>query len=436
MAQSCVVLTFGYGRTRAGAVGGHGDFGIEPVGTDVGPLRTSDAMLVAYKMESRPRTQTYDLATTQDHWAIDELGRQETEERSYKLIREGTLALLEETPGFTEAKGPHVPPLEHSTLWKEPMEKIADEGLEFVPQWGMSIDLSKCTGCNACVIACQSENNVPIVGKEQVANSREMHWMRIDRYFQGSVDNADVVREPLMCMHCETAPCEQVCPVAATVHTEEGINAMAYNRCIGTRYCANNCPFKVRRFNYFNYNGDVGVGYGIDAYPSNIESANRKLQQLVLNPEVTVRGRGVMEKCTYCIQRVEAGKINARKEGRLIQDGDVKTACQTACPTRAIEFGNIADSTSKVAQARIDVRTYGMLPQLRVKPRTTYMSRIRNTHPLLMTSKQLDDLEHLHEHLHHHGDEAHGDEPHDENHGGEHQGEASKHKAEAGGDGH
>lgn len=420
MAHACVVLPCGYGRTRVGAIGGHADWEFDSVGTDVRPLRTSDAMLVAYKIESRPRShETYELATTQDHWAIDELGRDETEKRSFKLIREGTLALLEKTPGFTEAKGPHVPDLAHATLWKEPIEEIIDQKNEYVPQWGMSVDLSKCTGCNACVIACQSENNVPIVGKEQVSLSREMHWMRLDRYFQGTEDNADVVQEPLMCMHCETAPCEQVCPVAATVHTNEGINAMAYNRCIGTRYCANNCPFKVRRFNYFNFNEDVGVGYGINAYQSNIESANRKLQQLVLNPEVTVRGRGVMEKCTYCIQRVEAGKIQARKEGRMIQDGDVKTACQTACPTRAIEFGNIADATSKVAVARGDIRSYGMLPQLRVKPRTTYMSRIRNVHPRLMTSKQVYDLQHLHEHIHHghddhddHGDDSHSDDPH------------------------
>ncbi|WP_153556451.1 TAT-variant-translocated molybdopterin oxidoreductase [Roseimaritima sediminicola] len=425
MAHGCTVLAYGYGRTRAGAIGGFKDMDLPSVGTDVRPLRTSDSMLVAYNMESRPRTDEYELATTQDHWAIDELGREEAEERSYKLIREGTLALLEKTPQFTAAKAPHVPDYDHTKLWeKEPMEALQEAPeLDFVPQWGMSVDLTKCTGCNACVIACQSENNVPIVGKDQVLDSREMHWMRIDRYFQGNEDNADVVQEPLMCMHCETAPCEQVCPVAATVHTNEGINAMAYNRCIGTRYCANNCPFKVRRFNYFNFNSEVGVGYGIDAFPGSIESANRKLQQLVLNPEVTVRGRGVMEKCTYCIQRVEAAKIDARKEGRAIRDGDVKTACQTACPTRAIEFGNIADPHSKVAQAREDVRTYGMLPQLRVKPRTTYMSRIRNTPPLLMTTAQISDLNTLHEKLHHHGDhgeshDEHADDHHD--HEGDH----------------
>lgn len=284
----------------------------------------------------------------------------------------------------------------------------------------MAIDLSKCIGCNACVIACQSENNVPIVGKEQVMMGREMHWIRIDRYFQGNEDNADVVQEPMLCQHCETAPCEQVCPVAATVHTDEGINAMAYNRCIGTRYCANNCPYKVRRFNYFNWNEAVGVGYGIDAYQGNIENANRKLQQLVLNPEVTVRGRGVMEKCTYCVQRVEAGKIEARKDGgRPIRDGDVKTACQTACPTQAINFGNIQDTESRVYADRKDPRNYAMLDQLNLSPRTTYLARITNPHIRLMTAKQLLDLRVLPEKAAHHA--GHGGHHDDEHHdGGDH----------------
>ncbi len=227
-------------------------------------------------------------------------------------------------------------------------------------------------------------------------------------------------------MHCETAPCEQVCPVAATVHTDEGINAMAYNRCIGTRYCANNCPFKVRRFNYFNYNTEVGVGYGIDAYPGTIESANRKLQALVLNPEVTVRGRGVMEKCTYCVQRVEKAKIEARKDGgRPIKDGDVITACQSACPTSAIDFGNVADPHSNVSKKHADVRSYGMLGQLNVKPRTEYLARVRNPHQRLMTRVQLTDLAEL-KAPHHgahaghgddgHADDGHGDQADDQNH--------------------
>ena len=389
-APGVVSVAFGYGRTRAGVVGGLADKDIDSIGVDVRPLRTADAMRFTVA-KGRPRFDEYELVTTQDHWAIDELGRDETIDRSFKLIREGTTALLEKLPEFADAKGPHVPAVgPDGSLWEEPLNFIEEHGKPFIPQWGMSVDLTKCLGCNACVIACQAENNVPVVGKEQVSNSREMHWLRIDRYFQADIsddvpeselaDNADVVQEPVACMHCETAPCEQVCPVAATVHTNEGINAMAYNRCIGTRYCANNCPYKVRRFNYFNYNQDVGVGYGWSGFPAHIEKANRKLQQLVLNDDVTVRGRGVMEKCTYCTQRVEAAKINARRinDGRVV-DGDVVTACQAACPTGAIEFGNIADKNSRVSKAKEDPRTYGMLEQLNVKPRTSYMARIRNT---------------------------------------------------------
>ncbi|QDT06732.1 Tetrathionate reductase subunit B precursor [Rubripirellula lacrimiformis] len=413
LAPGVVVATIGYGRTRAGMVGGSLAKDVPIVGIDVSPLRSIDSMQVAYGVEGRPRYEDTEIATTQDHWAIDEGGRNETQQRSFTLVREGTTALLEKVPEFAESKGPHVPKVGRAgSPWDEPINTIQIEKPD-LPQWGMSIDLTKCIGCNACVVACQSENNVPIVGREQVLNSREMHWIRIDRYFQGDEDNADVVQEPVACMHCETAPCEQVCPVAATVHTDEGLNAMAYNRCIGTRYCANNCPFKVRRFNYFNYNSDVGVGYGVDAYPSNIESANRKLQALVMNPDVTVRGRGVMEKCTYCVQRIEKGKITARKEDRRIQDGDIVTACQSACPTRAIDFGDIQDPNSVVSKKRADVRSYGMLGQLNVKPRTEYLARVRNTPKRLMTAAQLNDLATLK--APHHGDhdsEGHGHDGH------------------------
>ncbi len=415
MAPGVVQVAIGYGRSRAGVVGGLEQDGIAVVGTNVAPIRTRDAMLTAYNVEARPRYSEYAMAATQDHWAIDERGQNETESRSFTLVREGSIALFDKMPNFAEAKGPHVPKVgREGSLGKEPIASIEIEQ-PFLPQWGMAVDLSKCIGCNACVVACQSENNVPIVGKEQVANSREMHWLRVDRYFQGDADNADVVQQPVACMHCETAPCEQVCPVAATVHTPEGINAMAYNRCIGTRYCANNCPFKVRRFNYFNFNGDVGVGYGIDAYPKSIENANRKLQALVLNPDVTVRGRGVMEKCTYCVQRVEHAKIEARKDGgRAIRDGEVITACQSACPTRAIEFGNVADPSSKVSQQHADARAYGMLEQLNVKPRTEYLARVRNTPARLMTRAQLVDLLELKAPHHGHGGDHH--ETHHDDH--------------------
>jgi len=428
-APAVVTVAFGYGRTRVGAVGGSSADGIESVGTDVSPLRTSDSFSIAYGVQARPRFDKYKLSTTQDHWAIDERGRDEAEERSFTLIREGTVALMEKVPEFAEAKGPHVPQIGTGSPWKEPMERIMEERPE-LPQWGMAIDLNKCIGCNACVVACQSENNVPIVGKEQVANSREMHWLRIDRYFQGDKENANIVQQPVACMHCETAPCEQVCPVAATVHTDEGLNAMAYNRCIGTRYCANNCPFKVRRFNYFNYNKDIGVGYGIDAYPNSIENANRKLQALVLNPEVTVRGRGVMEKCTYCVQRIEKAKINARVEGgRPIADGEIVTACQSACPTRAIEFGNVSDPNSVVAKKHADKRSYGMLGQLNVKPRTEYLARVTNPHPRLMTSFQLEQLATLEAPHHGHGHDGHGhdDHGHDDHGHGDHGHQADEH---------
>lgn len=415
-APGVVTVPIGYGRTRAGMVGGLENEDVPPVGTDVSPIRVRGAMLTAYEMEARPRYTEYELASTQDHWTIDELGREEAESRSFTLVREGTTALMNKVPEFAEAKGPHVPEVGATgSLWREPMNEIEEEYPQ-LPQWGMAIDLTKCVGCNACVIACQSENNVPVVGKEQVAKSREMHWLRIDRYFQGDEENADVVQQPMACVHCETAPCESVCPVAATLHTDDGINAMAYNRCIGTRYCSNNCPYKVRRFNFFNYNENVGTGYGIDAFQPSIETANRELQQLVLNPDVTVRGRGVMEKCTYCVQRVEQGKIEARRDGgRAIRDGDVITACQAACPTQAIEFGNLADPDSKVSGKHADVRSYGVLEQLNTKPRTEYLARVRNPHRSLMTRFQLNDLANLETPHHGHHDE-HGDEGEPDSH--------------------
>jgi molybdopterin-containing oxidoreductase family iron-sulfur binding subunit len=389
-ADGVIAVAYGHGRTRAGHVGGSEELGAPIAGVSVQPIRLSDAMDLHLGAEARPRSTEVRVSTTQDHWAIDPLGADETEKRSYWMVREGTLQLFEEHPEFVE--GIRVEHFENRSLWEEPIEQIMREQPE-IPQWGMAMDLNKCIGCSACVIACQSENNVPIVGREQVLMSREMHWLRIDRYFQGDEEFAQVVHQPVACQHCETAPCEQVCPVAATVHTEEGINAMAYNRCIGTRYCANNCPYKVRRFNYFNYQEDYGQGYGIFAYQQNLETANRKLQSLVLNPDVSVRGRGVMEKCTFCIQRVERGRINARKEGgRPIRDGEIRTACQMACPTDAISFGNIMDQTSQVRKQHDDARSYRMLGHLNVKPRNAYLARVRNVHPRLMTRAQRDQL--------------------------------------------
>ena len=423
-APGVVTVSLGYGRARVGMVGGDPSKGGDVGGFDVAAIRRGEDVLVAYGVEGRPRYTDYELSTTQDHWAIDERGKDEVETRSFTLVREGTAALYEKIPEFAEAKGPHVPHVgENGSPWREPVAEIRETDKQ-LPQWGMTIDLNKCIGCNGCVVACQAENNVPIVGREQVLNSREMHWLRVDRYFQvdGPADDDDahaqVVQQPVACQHCETAPCEQVCPVAATVHTEEGINAMAYNRCIGTRYCANNCPFKVRRFNYFNYNEDIGTGYGIDAYPSNIENANRKLQALVMNPEVTVRGRGVMEKCTYCVQRVEKAKITAIKEDRKLEDGDVVTACQSACPAKCIEFGNIADPDSSVSKSMESPRSYGLLGQLNLKPRTQYLARVSNPDSRLMTAQQRKDLADLE--APHHGEHGHGDHGHDEHGHGDH----------------
>jgi molybdopterin-containing oxidoreductase family iron-sulfur binding subunit len=269
------------------------------------------------------------------------------------VVREGTLDQFKKEPHFAQEMVEH-PPLK---------SLYGDNDYSKGQQWGMAIDLNACVACNSCVIACQAENNIPIVGKEQVARGREMHWIRMDRYYTGPAENPQVACQPMMCVHCETAPCENVCPVAATVHSPEGLNDMVYNRCVGTRYCSNNCPYKVRRFNY--------LAWAVD------QDDPRKL---AYNPEVTVRMRGVMEKCTYCVQRIQETKIQLRAEAgrRWIKDGDVQVACQQVCPTDAIVFGNLNDTESRVAKMKLSPRNYAVLGEINTKPRGTFLAKLRN----------------------------------------------------------
>jgi molybdopterin-containing oxidoreductase family iron-sulfur binding subunit len=336
-AHFTVAVSLGYGRTSAGRVG-------NGVGANAYALRTSKAPNFDLGLMVRKTLATYPLANTQDHGSME--GR--------PLVRESSIEEYRDDPKFAEEMVKHLPLV---SLWDE-------YGYEEGYQWGMSIDLNSCTGCNACTIACQSENNIPIVGKEQVKNGREMHWIRLDRYFAGDLENPELLHQPVACQQCEMAPCEQVCPVAATVHDEEGLNVMTYNRCIGTRYCSNNCPFKVRRFNFFNYTKDLP-----------------EIVKMAQNPDVTVRSRGVMEKCTYCVQRISSAKITAKNESRTVEDGEIQTACQQACPADAIVFGNINDPKSKVVESKQNDRTYDMLAELNIKPRTSYLAKLRNPNP-------------------------------------------------------
>jgi Fe-S-cluster-containing dehydrogenase component len=373
MAEGVIGLALGYGRTVAGYVGAG-------VGQNAYLLRTI-ANSGWRNVKARPTGESYRLATVQDHHIVDFYGKQAVQERIPELIHEVAL-----DKAFEGSKPTHSMSIFDSHKFSGAAPLTGDQS--HVPKhdlhkWGMSVDLSSCTGCGACVVACQAENNVPIVGKEQVLHGREMHWIRIDRYFREEPEKAVAVHQPVLCMHCENAPCESVCPVAATTHSQEGLNMMTYNRCIGTRYCSNNCPYKVRRFNFFDYNrGTLNDHY----VPDLLRKPVTELIKMQKNPDHTVRGRGVMEKCTYCIQRIEQTRMAAKREGdRPIRDGEIQTACQQTCPAKAIVFGDLnQDGNDSRPESQVHAlqslsRTYGMLdPYLNTRPRTQYLARIRN----------------------------------------------------------
>jgi molybdopterin-containing oxidoreductase family iron-sulfur binding subunit len=342
--DNVVTLHLGYGRERAGRVGNGAGF-------DAYRLRRSDALWAASGADVRGTGTITRVAGTQDHWSME--GR--------NIVRARPLEEFRKEPEVFKHMGEEPGP-----------------GMSMFPPfkyeghaWGMSIDLNSCVGCNACVVACVAENNIPVVGKLEVSRGREMQWIRIDRYYDApeakrALDDPDTYHQPVLCMQCENAPCEVVCPVAATVHSDEGLNDMVYNRCVGTRYCSNNCPYKVRRFNFFLYNDWT--------------TESLKLQR---NPDVTVRSRGVMEKCTYCVQRINQARITARNEGRAIRDGEIQTACQQACPAQAIVFGDINDKGSRVSELKGGPRNYGLLAETGTRPRTSYLAAVRNPNPEL-----------------------------------------------------
>jgi molybdopterin-containing oxidoreductase family iron-sulfur binding subunit len=336
-ADESVTVHLGYGRTHAGRVG-------NGVGFNAYALRTSDAPWFGSGLEIVKTGSKYPLAPTQNAHLME--GR--------PIVISGEIDEYRKNPGFAKEKAEE-PPKELTIYPGFKYEGYA---------WGMAIDQTACVGCNACVVACQAENNIPVVGKDQVLMRRAMHWLRIDSYYKGPVDNPETYFQPVPCMHCENAPCELVCPVQATNHSAEGLNDMVYNRCVGTRYCGNNCPYKVRRFNFFLY--------------TDWTTPSLKLQR---NPDVSVRSRGVMEKCTYCVQRINEAKIDAEKEGRPVRDGEIATACEAACPAQAIVFGNINDPASRVAKLKAEQLNYSLLAELNTRPRTTYLAALRNPNP-------------------------------------------------------
>ncbi|HEY0322734.1 MAG TPA: TAT-variant-translocated molybdopterin oxidoreductase [Pyrinomonadaceae bacterium] len=342
--DNTVTVHLGYGRWRAGRAGTTEKSAAQNF-ENAYALRTSNALWSGVGLRLDKTADTYQVATTQLHHLME----------NRDIVRAGTLEDYKKDPSL--APEDEQEPKRDNTMYEN-----YDYSKGYA--WGMAIDISTCIGCNACVVACQSENNIPVVGKEQVLRSREMHWLRVDSYYKGEEANPRTFFQPVPCMHCENAPCEPVCPVAATVHSAEGLNDMVYNRCVGTRYCSNNCPYKVRRFNFLLF-----------------QDFNTPTYKLMRNPEVSIRSRGVMEKCTYCVQRIQSAKIESEKENRTVRDGEIVTACQGACPAEAIVFGNINDPASRVSKLKAQEREYGLLADLNTRPRTTYLAAIRNINP-------------------------------------------------------
>ncbi|MCT4603009.1 MAG: 4Fe-4S dicluster domain-containing protein [Marinifilum sp.] len=344
-AYNTVAVASGYGRQVCGIVG-------KNVGVNVNYLlKTGDDFIGDVKLTKTG--ETYDLAMTQTHHSME--GR--------AIVREAGLEEYKKNPSAGN-ESHHA--YENANIYEKP--KFPNH------HWGLVVDLNSCVGCGACSIACQSENNVPVVGKKEVMRAHEMSWIRIDRYFSGDEFNPDVSFQPVMCQHCDNAPCENVCPVAATNHSSEGLNQMAYNRCIGTRYCGNNCPYKVRRFNWYDYTK-------ADSIPNNLHDVAEMtidLKRMVLNPDVTIRAKGVIEKCSLCVQRIQEGKLNAKIEGRKVKDGEIKTACQQACPSGAIIFGDLNDKESKLVKETSSKRNYHLLEEIHTLPSVSYLTKIRN----------------------------------------------------------
>ena len=417
VADGAVIVVLGGGRTACGRVG-------EGVGADTYAVRSSRAHRVAAAVRLEDAGRDMPIACVQDHGTMEAM--EGTGERP--LLREFDVQAFRKHGAKKEKyKGPYGRARELSMAQKLGAESHAptletiyqdDQRFDYSKgqQWGMSIDLTTCIGCNVCTIACQAENNIPVVGKTEVNKGREMHWIRVDRYFRGDPEQPHTVSAgvmPVACVHCENAPCEAVCPVNATVHSPNGLNVMAYNRCIGTRYCSNNCPYKVRRFNFFDYatkrmGGDnplKGVVTNENFVPPRLRESNPEVRHMVNNPHVTVRERGVMEKCTYCIQRINEARIEYTRleDHDRIPDGKLQTACQQACPVDAIVFGDINDPDSRVKARRDSTRSYLLLDYLNTLPRTTYEARLRNPNPAIR-QPVVDPFHHGDDHGGDHGD--------------------------------